>query len=82
MTLVGDETPHGVTANAFTSDSLVAPLVLVCLGATTRRPATPFRDQLHQKGGDTMKKFSVRRLETLKTTAALYHVAHCDIAAF
>jgi hypothetical protein len=27
---------------------------------------------LHLKGGDVMKKLSVRKLETVKTTAALY----------
>jgi 3-hydroxy-9,10-secoandrosta-1,3,5(10)-triene-9,17-dione monooxygenase reductase component len=33
-----------------------------------------------QKGGDEMKKFSVRKLETVKTTAALYGALPCVLA--
>jgi hypothetical protein len=46
-----------------------------------RRPPTPASNQLHRKGGDVMKKFSVRKLETVKTTAALYGALRCAIVA-
>jgi flavin reductase (DIM6/NTAB) family NADH-FMN oxidoreductase RutF len=44
VTSAGDEPPYGVTANAFTSVSLVPPLVLVCLNAASSAAGTVARN--------------------------------------
>jgi flavin reductase len=44
VTSAGDEPPYGVTANAFTSVSLVPPLVLVCLNAASSGAGTIARN--------------------------------------
>lgn len=44
VTSAGDEPPYGVTANAFTSVSLVPPLVLVCIDAASSGAGTIARN--------------------------------------
>jgi flavin reductase (DIM6/NTAB) family NADH-FMN oxidoreductase RutF len=44
VTSAGDEPPYGVTANAFTSVSLVPPLVLVCINAASSGAGTIARN--------------------------------------
>jgi flavin reductase (DIM6/NTAB) family NADH-FMN oxidoreductase RutF len=46
VTSAGDEPPYGVTANAFTSVSLVPPLVLVCLAAASSGARTIARNHV------------------------------------
>lgn len=45
VTSSGEETPYGVTANAFTSVSLIPPLVLVCLSSASSAVRTIARNR-------------------------------------